>query len=603
MAQNRINKLELTWIGKEEEPAPLEPRILLDSPEYSYGEVETGTLPNGKPWPGNMLIHGDNLLALRALEQDFAGQIKCVYIDPPYNIGAAVEDYDDNIENSLWLTLMYSRLKIMYNLLSKDGLLAVQIDDTNFARLYLVLSEIFGEKRIKSICVKMSEATGVKMASVNQAGSIAKIKEFIILAKKDGIKNLNLERIPKESWDAEYKTYISGISDEDLESVKVILADANRTREDIAFVDRVFENVKFNNMNSIALEETGTNATDNWKYAHANRIVQFATLTGGARDLAIAKKESYDTVPSAFGITTKQGKMYLIKGEFNAETKLSRCKIIFADQYLTTSPGDLWLDIKTTGLDNEGVVAFKNSKKPEKLIRRIILLNTKENDIVLDSFLGSGTTAAVAHKMKRRWIGVELGDHAYTHCAVRLQGVIDGEQSGVSKVQNWHGGGGFKFYELAPSLLNYDKHGNLVINKEYNADMLAAAMAKQEGYTYAPDKDVYWKQGHGSEKDFIFTTTQFLTAEALQQLHEQLGEDESLLICCTSFQSECRNRYSNITIKKIPQMLLGRCEFDKDDYSLNIVSLPQIEEDEEEIFDEAYETETTETPKNPNLFD
>ncbi|MBD5425632.1 MAG: site-specific DNA-methyltransferase [Bacteroides sp.] len=580
MAQNKINKLELTWIGKEDEPLAVEPRLLLDSPEYSFGEVETGTLPNGKPWPGNMLIHGDNLLALRALEQDFAGQIKCVYIDPPYNIGAAVEDYDDNIENSLWLSLMYSRLNIIYNLLSKDGLLAVQIDDTNFARLYLVLSEIFGERNVKSICVKMSEATGVKMASVNKAGSIAKIKEFIILAKKDGIKNLFLERIPKDSWDDEYKTYISGISDEDLESVKLILSDENRTQEDIEFVDRVFENVTFSNINSVALEETGANATDDWKYSHANRIVQFATLTGGARDLAISKKSTYDTVPSAFGITTKHGKMYLIKGEFNTATKLSRCKILFADQYLTINPGDLWLDIKTTGLDNEGVVAFKNSKKPEKLIKRIILMNTTEKDIVLDSFLGSGTTAAVAHKMGRRWIGVELGEHAYTHSAVRMKKVIEGEQGGISKSVNWKGGGGFKFYELAPSLLNKDKYGNLVINKEYNADMLAAAMAKHQGFTYSPDEEIYWKQGKSSEHDYIFTTTQLITAEMLETIHEQLGENESLLICCTKFQPECRNRFSNITIKKIPKVLLDTCEFDRDDYSLNIVSLPDIDDKE-----------------------
>lgn len=580
-----MNKLELTWIGKEDEPLAIEPRLLLDTPEYSFGEVETGTLPNGKPWPGNMLIHGDNLLALRALEQDFAGQIKCIYIDPPYNIGAAVEEYDDNIENSLWLSLMYGRLKIIYNLLSKDGLLAVQIDDTNFARLYLVLSEIFGERNIKSICVKMSEATGVKMASVNKAGSIAKIKEFIILAKKDGIKNLTLERIPKDSWDNEYKTYISGISDEDLEAVKVILADDNRSQKDIEFVDKIFEKVTFSNMNSVALEQTGENATDEWKYANANRIVQFATLTGGGRDLAITKKNKYEIVPSAFGITTKQGKMYLIKGEFNTETKLSRCKILFADQYLTINPGDLWLDIKTTGLDNEGVVAFKNSKKPEKLIKRIIQLNTKENDLVLDSFLGSGTTAAVAHKMKRRWIGVELGNHAYSHCAVRLQKVIEGEQSGISKSVNWQGGGGFKFYELAPSLLNHDKYGNLVINKDYNADMLAAAMAKHQGFTYSPDEEVYWKQGRSSEHDFIFTTTQLITAEMLDAIHDQLGEDESLLICCTKFQPECRNKYSNITIKKIPKVLLDTCEFDHDDYSLNIVSVPEIDDEERENFD------------------
>ena len=606
MAQNKTNKLELTWIGKDDEPLAIEPRLLLDTPEYSFGEVETGTLPNGKPWPGNMLIHGDNLLALRALEQDFAGQIKCVYIDPPYNIGAAVEDYDDNIENSLWLSLMYSRLNIIYNLLSKDGLLAVQIDDTNFARLYLILSEIFGERNIKSICVKMSEATGVKMASVNKAGSIAKIKEFIILAKKDGIKNLFLERVPKDSWDNEYKTYISGISDEDLESVKSILSNDKRTQEDIEFVDRVFENVTFSNMNYVALEETGANATDDWKYSHANRIVQFATLTGGARDLAISKKSKYDTTPSAFGITTKQGKMYLIKGDFNTDTKLSRCKILFADQYLTINPGDLWLDIKTTGLDNEGVVAFKNSKKPEKLIKRVILMNTNENDIVLDSFLGSGTTAAVAHKLRRRWIGVELGDHAYTHCAFRLQKVIEGEQSGISKSVNWQGGGGFKFYELAPSLLNHDKYGNLVINKEYNADMLAAAMAKHQGFTYSPDAEMYWKQGNSSEHDFIFTTTQLITAEMLETIHDQLGEDESLLICCTKFQPECRNKFPNITIKKIPKVLLDTCEFDRDDYSLNIVSVPDIDDEEWEDLDPEEENDSNsdiDNSLNPTLFD
>ena len=408
-----------------------------------------------------------------------------------------------------------------------------------------------------------------------------------------------MARQSKDSWDNEYKTYISGISDEDLEAVKAILADDSRTAEDIEFVDKVFENVVFSNMNTVAMEELGTNATDEWKYAHANRIVQVATLTGGARDLAIAKKNSFDSIPSAFGITTKQGKMYLIKGEFNTETKLSRCKILFADQYLTINPGDLWLDIKTTGLDNEGVVAFKNSKKPEKLIRRIIALNTKKDDIVLDSFLGSG---AVAHKMGRRWIGVELGDHAYTHCAVRMRQVIEGEQGGISKSQNWHGGGGFKFYELAPSLLNRDKYGNLVINKRYNADMLAAAMAKHQGFSYSPDEELYWKQGRSSEHDFIFTTTRLITVGMLEAIHRRLGENESLLICCTKFQPECGNKFSNITIKKIPKVLLNTCEFDHDDYSLNILPLPDSDYFSEEEYDIDLGEEQT-SAVEPNLFD
>ncbi len=247
-------------------------------------------------------------------------------------------------------------------------------------------------------------------------------------------------------------------------------------------------------------------------------------------------------------------------------------------------------------------MAFKNSKKPEKLIRRIIALNTKKDDIVLDSFLGSGTTAAVAHKMGRRWIGVELGDHAYTHCAVRMRQVIEGEQGGISKSQNWHGGGGFKFYELAPSLLNRDKYGNLVINKRYNADMLAAAMAKHQGFSYSPDEELYWKQGRSSEHDFIFTTTRLITVGMLEAIHSRLGENESLLICCTKFQPECGNKFSNITIKKIPKVLLNTCEFDHDDYSLNILPLPDSDYFSEEEYDIDLEEEQTPAVE-PNLFD
>jgi adenine-specific DNA-methyltransferase len=245
-----------------------------------------------------------------------------------------------------------------------------------------------------------------------------------------------------------------------------------------------------------------------------------------------------------------------------------------------------------------------DTPKPEKLIRKVINATTGVNDIVLDSFLGSGTTAAVAHKMGRRWIGVEMGEQAYTHCATRLKKVIDGEQGGISKSQNWQGGGGFKFYELAPSLLNEDKFGNMVINKDYNADMLAAAMAKHEGFTYEPNAESYWKQGYSSEHDYIYTTTQFLTAEGLDAIHGQMGEDESLLICCTKFQSECSNRYGNITIKKIPKMLLDRCEFDKDDYSLNIVCPPSLDEEDydEEIDDCGEGTELPDpTPKISQL--
>ena len=219
--------------------------------------------------------------------------------------------------------------------------------------------------------------------------------------------------------------------------------------------------------------------------------------------------------------------------------------------------------------------------KPEKLMERVIMLASNEGDLVLDSFLGSGTTAAVAHKMGRRWIGVELGEHAKTHCFPRLQQVVDGEQGGISKAVNWQGGGGFKFYTLAPSLLKQDKFGNWVISQEYNADMLAAAMAKQEGFKYQPHESSYWKQGQSSEQDFIFTTTQFLTVEALDSIKDEMQPGETLLICCKSFQKECKGKFGNITIKKIPLMLLGRCEYGKEDYSLNIINMPVDDSNED----------------------
>jgi adenine-specific DNA-methyltransferase len=275
-------------------------------------------------------------------------------------------------------------------------------------------------------------------------------------------------------------------------------------------------------------------------------------------------------------------------------------------------PTSLWIDINETGHNRQAKYELKNlfpdtpvtsllrTPKPEKLIKKIFELSSDEKDIILDSFLGSGTTAAVAHKMGRRYIGIELGDHAYTHCLPRLQKVVDGEQGGISKAVNWQGGGGFKFYDLAPSLLNQDEYGNWIISKEYNPDMLAAAMAKQENFTYNPDNTIYWKQGKSTEKDFIFTTTQFISREMLDKFYADLAEDETLLICATSFAKGLENRYLNIKLHKIPLMLLGRCEFGKNDYSLNIVNLPELENNDD--IEEAIADDKTGQNKAQQLF-
>lgn len=555
MAQNKINKLELTWIGKEDEPLAVEPRLLLDTPEYSFGEIETGTLPNGKPWPGNMLIHGDNLLALRALEENFKGAAKCIYIDPPYNTGNAFEHYDDSVEHSIWLSLMQRRIQLLYNLLTKDGVLFINLDENEHAYCKIICDEIFGRSNYIGDLIWQKRKGGG-----NDSRYFAIDHDYILVYAKNKSKDIH------QRW------YVSQ-SEEYQKRYKEIDENGNRY-----FWDTVARN--------------------------------------GLKNAIPVKINCPDG--SVLKINSQKSQATIEEGLKNGMVRLTRSKNGWTLHHRVYMSGNQVLrsiltDVGTNkSAGDESVALFGNNPfdypKPEALISKILELTTKPGDLVLDSFLGSGTTAAVAHKMGRKWIGVELGDHAYTHCATRMKKVIEGEQGGISKLQNWQGGGGFKFYELAPSLLNRDKYGNLVINKDYNADMLAAAMAKHQGFTYSPDAEMYWIQGHSSEHDFIFTTTQLITAEMLETIHDQLGEDESLLICCTKFQPECRNKFPNITIKKIPKVLLDTCEFDRDDYSLNIVSVPDIDDEEREDiqpdgeFDNVGEISTNHINGEPNLF-
>ena len=542
MAQNKINKLELTWIGKEDTPLAIEPRLLIENQRFSWGGgLETGTLPNGKPWPGNMLIHGDNLLALRALEENFTGAVKCIYIDPPYNTGNAFEHYDDSIEHSLWLSLMQRRIQLLYNLLAKDGVLFINLDENEHAYCKVICDEIFGRSNYIGDLIWQKRKGGG-----NDSRYFAIDHDYILVYAKNKSKEVH----PR--W------YVSQ-SEEYQKRYKEIDENGNRY-----FWDTVARNGL---KNAIPVEVKCPDGT----ILKINSQKSQATIEEGLNDGTVRLTRSKNG-------WTLHHRVYMSGNQV--------LRSILTNVGTNKSAGD------------ESLILFENNPfdypKPEALIEKILELTTKPGDLVLDSFLGSGTTSAVAHKMGRRWIGVELGDHAYTHCALRLKKVVEGEQGGISKSVNWKGGGGFKFYELAPSLLNKDKYGNLVINKEYNADMLAAAMAKHQGFTYSPDAEVYWKQGRSSEHDFIFTTTQLITAEMLEAIYDQLGEDESLLICCTKFQPECRNKYSNITIKKIPKVLLDTCEFDHDDYSLNIVSVPDIDDEEWDDLDPEGDFEPTE---------
>ncbi len=538
MAQDKkLQKLELTWIGKDDPREAIEPRILIENPDYSYGTVETDTLPNGKPWNGNMLIHGDNLLALKALEENYTNAVKCIYIDPPYNTGSAFEHYDDNLEHSIWLSLIRERLIILYNLLSPDGSMWISLDDTEQAYCKVLCDEIFGRNNFVANVIwekKYSPSNDAKWLSDSHDFILvyAKNKEtwrpnLLPRSKDMDSRYKNPDNDPRGKWkagDCSVKTYSASAD------YPITTPSGRIVNPPVGYCWR-FSKEKFAEL-----------VADNriWFGKDGNNVPAVKRFLSEVKD----------------GMTAMTIWKYQEVGH-NQEAKK---------------------EIKAFGFES-----VFDTPKPERLIERVLTLGSNPGDLVLDSFLGSGTTAAVAQKMGRRYIGVELGQHAYTHCYPRLKMVTDGtDQGGISKAKNWKGGNGFKFYELAPSLLKEDKFGNLVINKEYNADMLAAAMAKQEGFTYAPSAEVYWKQGYSSESDFIYTTTQFMTVEGLASIAEQMAEGETLLVCCTAFQSECKHAFENITIKKIPQMLLGRCEFAHDDYSLNIIDMPRVDEEEEE---------------------
>lgn len=566
MSQNKLQKLELTWIGKDDDREAIEPRILIEDPKYSYGDTDSG----------NMLIHGDNLLALKALEQQYSNSIKCIYIDPPFNTGARIDadgkeiGYDDGVEHSIWLNMMYERFYILYNLLSVDGALFVHLDDNEADYCKVILDEIFGRDNFMNR-ITVDARSPSAFSTVNPGMFVA--SEYVLYYAKKR-KSLNEKQLrAKRNPDYAYNKYILNFEKPYSEWRFIPVAQAFSERISLKStspenVIKKYNEFIINNAKRIcrytAISDTGAGA----------KILELKSLSLNNPDVIFYLHR--DNLDDVYVVNGQQLSFYnknvrSINGELCATMPLT----------------DIWTDIAWEGIAKEGNVTFKKGKKPEKLIQRCIELVTDPGDLVLDSFLGSGTTAAVAQKMGRRYIGIELGNHAYTHCYPRLKMVTDGtDQGGISKAQNWKGGSGFKFYELAPSLLKQDKFGNLVINKEYNADMLAAAMAKQEGYTYQPDTVLYWKQGRSSEHDYIYTTTQFLTVENIDAISETMQEDESLLICCTAFQKECASHAKNITVKKIPQMLLGRCQFNKDDYSLNIIDMPQLDVESDEDFEE-----------------
>lgn len=557
-------RLELNWIGKDKKQR-LEPRILIEDVKQSH---HASTRSSADIFD-NLLIQGDNLLALRALEADYTNRIKCIYIDPPFNTQQAFEHYDDGLEHSLWLSLLRDRIELLHRLLSKDGTLFVHIDDNELAYLVVVLDEVFGRKnRVSIVTFKQGAATGHK--SINP-GVVSTSNFIIIYAKQKEEWEPNRVFSGREVRDKRYGQFIEN-RDGDYKSWRFITLSKAFARD---------RNLPEKGLKK-ALGDDFEAAVSEFVHRNAQSVIRFARPDYSA--VSAAARSMIDESKARPNRVMKLGRanlsdMYFVGGErilfYSDKLKLIDGKWI-AGEPLTT----IWDDLLSNNLHNEGGVDFPKGKKPEALIKRCLELSTARGDLVLDSFAGSGTTGAVAHKMGRRWIMVELGDHCQSHIIPRLRNVIDNkDQSGATDSVGWKGGGGFRYYRLAPSLLESDRWGRWVISRKYNAAMLAEAMCKHMGFTYAPSQDAaeYWRHGHSSERDFIYVTTASLTHAQLKAISLDVGPDRTLLVCCKAFNSRLEE-FENLTVKKIPHAVLSRCEWGRDDYSLQIAKLPEKDE-------------------------
>lgn len=535
-------KLELTWIGKSHRPK-LEPRILLEDPAKSR---HAATRVTDHDQFDNRLIFGDNLLALRALEAEFTGKIKCVFIDPPYNTGSAFTHYDDGLEHSIWLGLMRDRLEIIRRLLSDDGSLWITIDDNECHYLKVLCDELFGRQNFVATMIweKRTSRENRRVFSFNHdyalvyaknKSSFETIRNPLGLTQEVLARYKNPDNDPRGAWQSVSANAQAGhATPSQFYSLKLPSG-----REISPPKGRCWLYTKEKMEQEIA-------ANNIWFGANGDNAPRVKKFLENNKDKGLTPETIWPASEVGTNDDAKKGLLQLLPN----------------------------------------VPVFDNPK-PEGLLERIIHIATNAGDWVLDSFAGSGTTGAVAHKMGRKWIMVELGDHCHTHIIPRLQKVIDGsDQGGISKALDWAGGGGFRYYKLAPSLLERDRWGNFTINPDYNAAMMSEALCKQHGYTYAPSETVFWQQGYATERSFLYATTQNLSFEQLQALAEEVGEHRSLLIIAAAWRGisgfDASRRWPNLTLKKIPNSILNLCEWGKDDYSLNVANLPMAQPEPEQ---------------------
>lgn len=396
----------------------------------------------------NLIIKGNNLLALHSLYKLFPRKVKLIYIDPPYNTGSDEFGYNDNFNHSAWLSFMKDRLRIAKELLSAEGVIFIQCDDNEQAYLKVLCDEIFKKENfINTIAVKMSEATSVKMAHATKR--FPKLKEYLLFYKKDYFPGFyEIDKYKHPVWDNENNILLENLTLEERKHLIELEEKENNNEGDVKLANNILKKIKKHSLQRKIKELKFSSYEDelNWKFDNAYRIIK----TAGASGLASIIKR-LDVIPKQdiAAHLSKENVLFFYLTDFNTETKDPRFRVIFADSNLYKNPCDFWQDIKTSGaIAEEGGVKLEKGKKPEKLIERIIKMTTQTRDVVLDFHLGSGTTCAVAHKMGRRYIGVEQLDYGKNDSIKRLRNVIEGDNTGISSLYNWQGGGSFIYCEL-----------------------------------------------------------------------------------------------------------------------------------------------------------
>lgn len=530
----------LNWLNKEEAVTTAKKctyRLLEEVPELSYGNKDEE----------NLLIHGDNLEALKALIPHYAGKVKCIYVDPPFNTMQAFENYDDNLEHSIWLSLLYPRFELLRELLSEDGTMFVHIDDNELGYLTVMLDEIFSRSnRTHIVAFKQGSATGHKAINPGMVNTCNFILSYAKNKNKWSPKKLFTERLR----DDRYSQFIINIDEPH---------DKWETRP-LAEV--------FAEQNGVPKRELKKKLGD----AYEASITTF--VTENAKSVIRTARPDYNNVGEdvrkAIDYSKENpGVVHLLKREKHSDMYFNNGErwIFYKDKLkdidgkkVTGEPlTTFWPDLLSNNLHKEGGVSFPKSKKPESLIKRVIELSSNEGDLVLDSFLGSGTTAAVAHKMKRRYIGIELGQHAVTHCQPRLKQVVDGEQDGVSKSVRWQGGGGFRFCKLGEAV--FDEYGCL--NTDIKFPTLASHIWYLETKTPLINKadtpllgvhndTAYYLLYNGILGDRRPAGGNVLTSKVLNNLPDIDKHERIVIYGESSRLGEARLKQANITFKQIP---------------------------------------------------